>query len=164
MNNQNLFFMKKLKFIALIILSVVSMIYSYRQPAQIDHTKEKALYITLEGAFKKTGDYAIKEGMLMKDIIKKVGVKKNANIDALPLERSVSAEQKIYLPYKRKGLVSLNNGKKEDFMTLQGIGEKMAQRIIDYRKKNRFYWLEDLMNVPGIGEKRFLNYRDYICL
>ena len=40
----------------------------------------------------------------------------------------------------------------------------MAQRIIDYRKKNRFNWIEDLMNVPGIGEKRFLNYRDYICL
>ncbi|HAH74859.1 MAG TPA: competence protein ComEA [Kandleria vitulina] len=156
--------MKKIKFIAFILLSIVSMIYSYRQPAKMDQTQEKALYITLEGAFKKTGDFAIKEGMTMKDVIKEVGIKKNANIDTLPLERSVTAEQTIYLPYKRNGLISLNHGTKEDFKKLSGVGEKMAQRIIDYRKKNRFNWIEDLMNVPGIGEKRFLNYRDYICL
>ena len=53
--------MKKLKFIAFILLSIVSMIYSYRQPAKMDQTQEKALYITLEGAFKKTGDFAINQ-------------------------------------------------------------------------------------------------------
>ncbi len=49
-------------------------------------------------------------------------------------------------------------------MTLSGIGEKTAQKIIDYRKEQPFYTIEDIMKVKGIGEKTYLRLRDLLCL
>lgn len=61
--------------------------------------------------------------------------------------------------------VSINNGTKEEFMTLSGIGEVKAQAIIDYRNKNgKFSKIEDLMNVSGIGESTYNQIKDNIKL
>ena len=49
-------------------------------------------------------------------------------------------------------------------MTLKGVGEKTAQKFIDYRQIQPFYSIEDIMNIQGIGEKKYLIYRDYLCL
>jgi len=52
--------------------------------------------------------------------------------------------------------VSINQGSREALMLLDGIGEKTAQKIIDYREaQGGFKTLEELKNVPGIGDKRF---------
>jgi competence protein ComEA len=48
--------------------------------------------------------------------------------------------------------VNINTATKEELMTVKGIGEKRAQEIIDYRKKNgTFKSVDDLEKVPGIG-------------
>ena len=48
--------------------------------------------------------------------------------------------------------VNINTATKEELMTVKGIGEKRAQEIIDYRKKNgNFKSVDDLEKVPGIG-------------
>jgi competence protein ComEA len=48
--------------------------------------------------------------------------------------------------------VNINTATKEELTTLQGIGEKRAQDIIDYRTKNGpFKSVDDLEKVPGIG-------------
>ncbi len=61
--------------------------------------------------------------------------------------------------------VSINNGTKEELMTLPGIGEVKAQAIIDYRNKNgKFSKIEDLMNVSGIGESTYNQIKDNIKL
>jgi competence protein ComEA len=40
---------------------------------------------------------------------------------------------------------------------------KIAQRIIDFRKKNgNFKRVEEIMKVKGIGEKIFLRFKDLI--
>jgi competence protein ComEA len=48
--------------------------------------------------------------------------------------------------------VNINTATKEELTTLKGIGEKRAQAIIDYRKKNGdFKSVDDLEKVEGIG-------------
>ena len=53
-------------------------------------------------------------------------------------------------------LININTAGVEQLVKLPRVGEKIAQRIIDYREKNgKFKKLEDLMKVSGIGEKTF---------
>lgn len=156
--------MRQIKIIGLILLSIASFIYGYQKPEKVGSTQKSEVYITLEGAFNKTGEVPIKEGMTMSDLVKEVGVKENACMDSLNMNRSIHAEMHLYLPVKRANMISLNKGTIEDFMTLKGVGEKTAQKFIDYRHTQPFYTIEDIMNIQGIGEKKYLIYRDYLCL
>ena len=48
--------------------------------------------------------------------------------------------------------VNINTASKEELTSLKGVGDKRAQEIIDYRKKNGdFKSVDDLEKVPGIG-------------
>jgi competence protein ComEA len=48
--------------------------------------------------------------------------------------------------------VNINTATKEELVSLKGIGEKRAQEILNYRKKNgNFKSVDDLEKVPGIG-------------
>ncbi len=48
--------------------------------------------------------------------------------------------------------VNINTATKQELTSLKGVGEKRAQEIIDYRKKNGdFKSVDDLEKVPGIG-------------
>ena len=61
--------------------------------------------------------------------------------------------------------VNLNTATATQIATLPGIGEKVAQRIIEYREKNgSFKKVEELMNVKGIGEKSFLKLKPLVTL
>ena len=49
-------------------------------------------------------------------------------------------------------VVNINTATKEELTSLKGVGDKRAQEIIDYRKKNgNFKSVDDLGKVPGIG-------------
>jgi len=52
--------------------------------------------------------------------------------------------------------VNLNRATLEQLESLPGIGEKLARRILDYRRENGpFASSDELMNVTGIGQKKF---------
>lgn len=60
-------------------------------------------------------------------------------------------------------LVDINKAGLDELVTLPGIGEGLAQRILDYRAENGpFDTPEALMEVSGIGEKKFEELRDLI--
>lgn len=61
--------------------------------------------------------------------------------------------------------VNINSDDPNELTQLNGIGEKMAQRIIDYRHEyGDFEVIEDIMRVPGIGTKRFDSFKNYIYI
>ena len=52
------------------------------------------------------------------------------------------------------GKININTAGVEELVKLEKIGEKYAQRIIQYREKNGpFEKPEDIMKVKGIGSK-----------
>lgn len=51
--------------------------------------------------------------------------------------------------------VNINTASQKELMTLNGIGEAKAKAIIEYRTKNRFKKIEDVMQVKGIGQAIF---------
>lgn len=62
-------------------------------------------------------------------------------------------------------LVNINTADVSRLATLPGIGEKTAERIIQFRQKHgSFAYPEDLMKVKGIGEKTFENLKDRITV
>lgn len=61
--------------------------------------------------------------------------------------------------------VSINTAKKEELMTLSGIGESKANAIISYRQENgNFKMIEDIKNVSGIGDAVYEKIKDNITL
>ncbi len=67
---------------------------------------------------------------------------------------------KLSMNLKQKNIVLLHaklNLRKASFLEitqLTGIGEKLSQKIIDYRKENDIKNIQDLDMVKGIGEKK----------
>jgi competence protein ComEA len=60
--------------------------------------------------------------------------------------------------------VNLNTATQAQLESLPGIGAASAKRIIEYRQKNAFKKIEELMNVKGIGEKSFLKLKPLITV
>lgn len=51
--------------------------------------------------------------------------------------------------------ININTASRVELMRLPGIGEKTAQQIIEFRKKNKFRSKEDLLKIKGFGKKKF---------
>jgi competence protein ComEA len=63
------------------------------------------------------------------------------------------------------GKINLNKATVEELIQLKGIGQKYAERIVQFREKNGpFKKTEDLMNVPGIGPKIWEKNKDRIVV
>ncbi|MHC1736998.1 MAG: ComEA family DNA-binding protein [Ignavibacteriaceae bacterium] len=61
--------------------------------------------------------------------------------------------------------VNINTAGKNELMKLPGIGEKTADKIIDFRKQNgKFSRAEELMDVKGIGIKKFEKIKELIII
>ena len=61
--------------------------------------------------------------------------------------------------------VNINSASIEELITLPGIGEKTAKKIVFYRNNNgKFHTINDLINVSGIGEKKLDKIKNYILI
>ena len=76
---------------------------------------------------------------------------------ALPPQTSVSTVKGTHFP------IDINMATPQELMSLNGIGERLAARIIVYREEiSAFYSIEDIMNVPSIGTALFEKIKNQI--
>lgn len=59
--------------------------------------------------------------------------------------------------------INVNTAKKEELITLKGLGDKRADEIIKSRAKKPFKSIEELLEIKGIGEKFIENNKKEIC-
>ncbi len=147
---------------------------------EIEMNKEKGkigVYIT--GEVNNPGVYYIDENSRLNDLIElSGGLTQNADLTELNLAEKLSDSDKIDVPKinhneddttieneeKESDLININKASKEELKTLNGIGDTLAQNIIEYRKKSKFETIEELLNVSGIGNSKFESIREYICV
>ena len=68
-------------------------------------------------------------------------------------------------PQEASFTVNINTADKEELMLLEGIGDVIAQSIIDYRTENgAFLTIEEIMEVNGIGEKKYEKIKNFIVV
>lgn len=139
------------------------------------------IMVHISGQVYKPGLVKLEPGARVMDAVNAAGgLKKNADLDKINLAKKLVDEEKIYIPEIGENIegdlldystsadvgnkININTCTKEELLSLPGIGEVLAERIIEYREKTPFKKLEDLMNVSGIGEKKFESIKDMIVV
>jgi comEA protein len=60
-------------------------------------------------------------------------------------------------------IIDINNADRDTLTKIPGIGPKLAQNIVDYRRENGiFESTDEIMNVKGIGPKKYKSLKEYI--
>lgn len=161
------------------------------EKAYDDIESEKNTYIVYVcGEVKEPGVYEVYEQSRVIDAINAAGgVNDEASVECLNLASYVSDGEKIYVPsiYEEVATdmstgssnsgtnatektqvtskINLNTADKTSLMTIPGVGESKANKIIAYREEHgKFSKPEDLMLVSGIKEGMFNKVKDYICV
>jgi len=144
-------------------------------------TLEAVIFVDIKGEVKKPGVYQMKVGDRVKDAIDAAGgLTAEADSQKVNLAQRVEDQMVIVVPkvgeeaeaipagatskeVSKEGKVNINTATVEELKTLKGVGEKKAEAIIEYRKKNgSFKTKEDLMKVRGIGKKLFESFEERI--
>ncbi|MCX7959495.1 MAG: helix-hairpin-helix domain-containing protein [Deltaproteobacteria bacterium] len=74
---------------------------------------------------------------------------------------NMSGYEKLILGMK----IDLNTADKRDLMSIDGIGETMAERILEYRIKNgKFNRIDELRKIKGIGRNSLEKIAKYVCV
>jgi competence protein ComEA len=141
--------------------------------------------VEIRGAVKMPGVYDVSAQSRISDLISKAGgLKEDADLSKIPsMARKLKDEELIYILKQGEeidteviknqnvsvnkddndGLVNINAAPKEKLMTLTGVGEVTANKIIEYREKNGlFKTKEDIKNVDRIGDKTYQKFQDKI--
>lgn len=78
---------------------------------------------------------------------------------------SLTADTTATAPAAPGGKVNINAASVSQIAMLPRIGEKVAARVLDYRKTHGpFAKPENLMEVKGIGEKLFVTLKPYLAV
>ena len=151
------------------------------EKTEVSTTQETVIFVDVKGAVKKPGVYQMKVGDRVKDALDAAGgLTAEADSQKVNLAQRVEDQMVIVVPkvgeeaeaipagttskeVAKEGKVNINTATVEELKTLKGVGEKKAEAIIEYRKKNgSFKTKEDLMKVRGIGKKLFESFEERI--
>lgn len=151
------------------------------EKTEVSTTQEAVIFVDIKGAVKNPGVYQMKVGDRVKDALDAAGgLTDEADSQKVNLAQRVEDQMVIVVPKvgeeateipagvtskeaSKEGKVNINTATVEELKTLKGVGEKKAEAIIEYRKKNgSFKTKEDLMKVRGIGKKLFESFQERI--
>lgn len=145
------------------------------QPIMKNEESSSKFKIDIKGEVVNPGVYEVDSDMIVLDAINLAGgLTKDGDTSNINLSEKLTESMIIIVDSKannesknlisKSNKVSLNKGTKEELMSLTGIGESKAFAIIEYRQKNRFTKVEDIMLVSGIGESTFAKIKDSITI
>ena len=156
-----------------VILSGVA-VFLYRQTS-LPHSEEIAIlppspqiYIYIEGEVVNPGAYTLLTGDHIADAVEAAG---GFTIDADQSSANLAATlrdgEQIHI-YKLGDVpqkININTAEAWLLESLPGIGETLAQRIVDYRVANGYFQsIDDLKGVDGIGPAAFDKVKDKIAV
>lgn len=149
-------------------------------------TISTVIYVDVKGEVHHPGVYQMKAENRVKDLIEAAGgFTPLADDHKLNLSQLLEDQMVIVVPKKgeevnselaqaptsqkkevgKEGKVNINTATVEELKTLKGIGEKKAEAIIEYRKKNgSFKNKEELMKVRGIGKKLYESFQERVIV
>lgn len=157
---------------------------------EVDEKTDGKMYVDIKGAVRAPGMYEVTSDMRVLNVIDMAGgLKEKADDKQINFSQKLEDQMIIYIPLEgeeipdainnqntsketsggkgseESGKINLNQAEKEELMTLNGVGEKKAEKIIEYREDNgSFKSIEDLKNVNGIGEKTFESLKESITI
>lgn len=157
------------KQILVIFLLFCCLLWVNINPLQLYSKHSEVIHVNVEGAVKKETQLEIPLYSTIEVALNQVEVLDTADLSVLNLQTILKDGDVITIPYAKSEddvqRISINTATVSELCNLNGIGESIAQRIIEYRENNGgFQAIEDLMNVKGIGEKKFEKIKDDITL
>jgi competence protein ComEA len=140
--------------------------------------------VDIGGAVEEPGVYQVAKDTRLYEVIEMAGgLTENADTDSVNRASCVEDGQKIIIPVKGSvdregtvsvypdtpassgsGLININTASSDELKTLSGIGDAIADRIIQYRSSHSFKSKEDIMSVDGIGSKTYDKIKDRITV
>jgi competence protein ComEA len=132
--------------------------------------------VAIEGEVYKTGNFTMKEGSTMIDLIETAGgTTVNADSRAYYEEALLTKGMTYFIASRydssdicsasEVSKVNINVDDAETLTTVSGITSTLANSIITYRESNGiFATLEELMEVYGIGNATYRKIRNYVIL
>jgi competence protein ComEA len=140
------------------------------------------LLVDVAGWVRRPGVYEFDPGARVIDAIEAAGgARPNAQLAALNLAAPLVDGTQILVPKEGEappvaagagsggvaagGLVNVNTASAAELESLPGIGEVIAQAIIDYRTENGpFTSVDELLDVTGIGDVTLENIRELVTV
>ena len=146
---------------------------------------EKPIVVYITGAVPRPGVYALAQGSRVQDAISAAGgFLADADKTGINLARALEDGEQLDITYTSGSspvigtpapaatestssaeLININTASEAELITLPGIGQTTALKIIAYREANGpFVNIEDIVNVSGIGPGTYQKIKDLITV
>lgn len=153
-----------------------------------DTVSDAYICIYVAGSVINPGVYNLAEGSRVYEAIEMAGgATPGADLASINLAKPLTDAEMVYVPAEGEtpsasyaagaaptsaaggaqgsGPVNINTAGVEELKTLNGIGDSLAQAIVDDRERNGpFTSVDDLVRVSGIGAKTLARFADKVCV
>ena len=152
-----------------------------RQPTRPRSTR---ICVDVKGAVSRPGVYYLPKDARVKEAIDAAGgIKAEADMKQVNLAKQLQDQQVVYVPLPGEQLpagtgaaslaesggsnekININSASKADLQKIDGVGDKKADKILEYRQQHgQFKSVDELKNISGFGEKTVVKMKDQLSV